>query len=199
MATANFSVINASKYYVFDDYTKDEDDKDVLRDWDDWYILDDDIQYMGTLSGFTPISRDNEEWRNRYGIDTPLLDKEYQNKYYNFSAGIGLNSGYYSGACFDFDISVCPSAGERFVLSDHRDMQEFSEVLAEDLLEWGELSDWNPGLKVMNRKKIEAYLFKELQKVAEDCEKFMAENCEGIYKCVGHLDTGSALYEKVVA
>lgn len=199
MATANFNVNNASKYYVFDEYTKDEDDQEVLRDWDDWCFLNQDIQYMGTLSGFTPIPQNNMEWRNMYGVNDPLLDKVYQNKYYTFAAGIGLNSGYYAGACFDFDISVCFAGGERFNLSEYRDIQEFAEYLVDDLLEWGELSDWNPGIKAMNRKKVVAYLVKELQKVAEDCEKFMADNCEGIYKCVGRFDTGSAIYEKVVA
>lgn len=198
MATANFSVKNASKYFIFGDYTENEEGEEVLRDYDDWCFLDDDIQYQGTLSGFTPIRRDNKAWCNMYALGTSLLDKEFKNKYYTFSAGIGLNSGYYSGACFDFDISVSVSYGDE-TLSDYRDIQEFAEVLAEDLLDWGELSDWTPGIKAMNRKKVETYLYEELQKVVADCEKFMAENCEEVYNCVGHFSDGSAVYEKVVA
>lgn len=196
MSTANFSLQNAKHYYILKDETVDEDGNEVLRDWIDWQILDEDIQYMGGLSGFTPIPRDNREWRDRYGIDSPLLDKEYQNKYYLFEAGIGLNSGYYYGACFDFDISCSVSYG-RFNLSEYNDLQEYAEALADDLLEWGELSDWNEGLKVMNRLKVEKYLLKELQKVVDECEKIMAENCEEKYNCVGHFNDGSALYEKI--
>lgn len=195
MATRNFNVKCAAKYYVFSDTFKDEDGNEFTRSWDEWQQLEDDLQYIGGERGFTPIPSECGDWYDRYVIKHPVCCKDFDFKDLTFEVAIGVSYGYYGGACLDFDLS-CESWGERVNLSEFSSIGEFVTYIKE--LVFGEdFCRFEAG-----EDDRDDYFFTEAecqQKVSDivkECNEIMAANCEGVYECAGVFNSGEAIYIK---
>lgn len=198
MSTPNFHLNNAKDYFCFYNEVEDcETGEKRTRDYVDWMIVGEDIQYMGEDKGFSAIPSGDRMRKAEYlGVDEPLIDKDFENKYLTFEAGIGLNSGHYTGANMDWDI-IFRGGYMNFCLSDYRDDEEFCADIYDYLTDWGTLSDWNEGCKKMNASKVIKYLFARVEEIRKECDKFCRDNCEVVCECAGVFSNGEAIYMKI--
>ena len=189
---------NAKDYFCFYNEVEDyETGEEHTRDDVDWLIVDEDIQYMGEDKGFSSIPSGDRMRKAEYlGVDDPLIDKAFENKYLTFVAGIGLNSGYYTGANMDWDI-VFKGGYMNFCLSDYRDVEEFCADIFDYLTDWGDLDDWNEGLKKMNKPKVIKYLCDRVEEIREECDRFCHDNCEVVCGIAWRAFNGETAYCKI--
>lgn len=206
MSTANFCTINAQRTYAVRtvEYYDPATDEflDEYRDGCEILnreFLEDDIQGAGALHGWTLEDEPEDDYNRSYPGST-ILSKHFSvdgtHSNYTLTAKIILRSGYYFGACLDWDI--CGDSYDGNLSACRGDMDDFAGILADGELSYLDYYEhWNSGLQKMNQGRIQKRFRAALEQIAAACEKFCAENCDDKLACLGHFSNGEAIYQRI--
>lgn len=175
MGTANFYTINAAAVYAVTD-----NGMDCFR-----------LQTTGARRGWSCIqSWDND--RSRPGL--AVLEKYFQ-------AGGGIDvraqiirrSGYYSGACLDWEIKV---EGYSLTWDCHGDLDELVAAVVDDVIipEREYYDGWNKGLCAIHRPRLIRELSAAVERAGREADALCACGCDIKLRCLGVFSNGEAFY-----
>lgn len=205
MATGNFSKVNAKNYYVIYDTYKDENGEDVQREFWDFEDLREFIRENGRETKLFPEKSDEY-------VDRDAKELCYGSYYTHFGKNgfltdttivrtIIMRSGYYEGSNLDWDIEITSPNGFNFKLSEYDSLENLVEDYMDSIRDyvdrWGADYRWNLGTFKIQRKNIEKWLTKIIEKEEEICEKFCKDNCEDVYVVSARFSNGETWYSKV--
>lgn len=213
MSTPNFHKLHARNFYVLMPTTTSEDpdtgeEIEVAKDDIDFEMDIENAQEYGKEDGFTPA--DKNTYSDRMGLAVMekaawyCWGKNTSNLPFNnfeFTQEIYVRSGYYSGANFDWNISICANYGDNWSLADYDSVED----MIDDILEsWEyEAADtyygWNAGLARMQRKNIKKWLERMINKLSDKADEICKKVCDEEYYCAGIFSNGEAVYRKVAA
>ncbi len=213
MATPNFSIKNASSYYVILDTYECENEDGVMEEYtrDNWDFQDlfDDIAYRGEDNNDFPYRSEkwnremdsNEICKSDADWDTYGKSKNAWTTETNIESVICYNLGYYNGINLDYDIKLQTCQGDNFYLSQYDNIDSMIEDYLnclEDIVKWrGDDHKWNIGTFKMQKKNIRKWIEDRLEKEIEKCENFCKANCE-MELCVSvRFSNGETWYSKV--
>ena len=197
MSTCNFSKVNASRYYV------------VETDGQDWQEVKEDIQFAASQRSdgkrFRALDERETGWRYHrdegrvvleYNAGFVLLSRNYCLSLYG---KIIVRPGYYEGATLDWDFEVNGS-GSHWNMNEYDDINDIADEIVEDWDYCERGTDWNAGIKAMQRKnirrKIDEALGGLVDKLEEICADLVGDN---IYQCAAVFSNGEAIYNRVAA
>ena len=197
MGTGNFYYKNASQIFaicmsrevpVLDEEGEETDEMEYqsseLDDINDTlsYIADtmeeNKSYYFRRLEGW---DHDNPRTFDGNFIGSWSIEKQYAGVSIEAIITAKANSGYYEGACLDFNI-------ETFVAGNERD-----EVEEDDLTYYGTI---NKGLAKILAPKANAWLINAKDKLCNDLELLFGNVCEVKLKRVATFNNGETIYEK---
>ena len=195
MSAPNFYRKNARSLYVIDDREYyDPIKEEYLDEWQEGCevyrneCLEDDIKERAKEEGFTATPSNCNPIRAIASRDFWL---EVAGVGFCVEGCITINPGYYEAATLDWDI-YSGEAGD--TLERPKYLDDFCKSIAEQVL-WE--SDWNEGLKRMNRGRVVARVRRELEKIADVLDNFCREACHGVYELAYLFSNGEAGYTKV--
>ena len=213
MSTPNFHKVHARNFYVLMPTTTTED----VETGEEIEVAKDDIDFEDDLEcacvhgrekGFTPCDKNTYSDRMGRGVMEKsawyCFGKESSALPFNnfeFTQEISIHSGYYSGANYDWDISICANYGDSWKLSEYESVGD----MIDDILDSWEYEagdtfyGWNAGLAKMQRKNIKKWLERMIDKLSDEADEVCKEVCEEEYYCAGIFSNGEAVYRKVAA
>lgn len=199
MATSNFYSQNCSRYYVIGTakyYTQEDID---ANDWDPEMLGEYDAD--GTEFNYE-CERDNIlegleslGWESGEGntLATYTENFLYAGCEFSLTLQAQINSGYYKGACMDFDgtLTVYDNNGEEVNEYDAfgRYVPTEDDVRKDN---WAGLQ----GLSNMQAHNIIKYISSIIAERANQAEKVFSQFAECELNAVGRFDNGAALYEE---
>lgn len=198
MGTSNFYWQNAKNCYaiIAEDYYNE--DGEILDEYEEGCEVvdrtDDEIDYIEDR-----LKEDGWDREDKWlpgGWDSKLIAS--RGSYKEVTEGTGtvwitkeiiLRCGYYEGANLDWDFKIEYAWDYR--RSEYDDLTAMAEDITDDLL-----SDWNEGLRVMNRAKIVRRVLAILEKTEEDCEK-VCKSFTTPLRVSACFSNGETWYEKI--
>lgn len=210
MGTANFHRINARNFYVLNDTTTYEDENgNEVETYKDNFDIESDIDYateIGEKKGYNAIT---DRYRTGGWDGRPIMaksewyafgDKSADESFNQFriERTIYLNSGYYSGGNYDWELRITTNFGQEFCMSEYNNESDMASDIAdrwqEDACYYG---FWSEGLASMQRKNFEKWMTAMIDKFTDEADDLCKEVCEDEYKCTAVFSNGEAMYEKV--
>lgn len=113
----------------------------------------------------------------------------------DITAKAKIVSGYWSGACFDFDCELSVYDRDGYEVSDYDDIDSINKYLdADEIIK----DNWtgNKGLSKIHAGRIYEAMQKTINELQEEAEKAFAECCSDSLVCVGVFSNGEALYTR---
>ena len=195
MAAPNFYKRNASRYFCFgrQHYTTQEDidandwpqellgqlDEDQTQ-WDYESAKDYLLEELKKAGYWEPEGRyDRLDYETSYGsgyVAKTVREINYAGANFYITVKVRENSGYYSGSCLDYDISI---TGDNWENGDFDLCDDYTD---ETYLEEQDIIDadccGNPGLSKLQAKNIIKRLNKELLAIIEELELIFSRCCQ---------------------
>ena len=113
---------------------------------------------------------------------------------YDLNARIVRRSGYWSGACLDWDVTTTAGSLAEDFRGDRDDMA--AAIAAEILEDRAYYDGWNEGLCAINRPRIERAVAGALDRIARESDALCAWGCDIKLRCLGHFSNGEAVYSR---
>lgn len=206
MATSNFCVVNANKYYVIRDTYMDENGNKIHKDCFDYEDdLDRVLDYASNTYGSWYRTEGGDNDRNYHATDicektTETFDFGTKKPWFlevAITPKIVIRNGYYSDAVLDYDIKIEDCGGYDAYLSEGNAIEVMMENLRYLVERNGHECGWNMGTFKMQAKNIEKWLESIIDKTIAECEDICNANAEDKLVCMGTFSNGAALYYKV--
>lgn len=200
MATSNFYTENCSRYYVIgtakyftqEDIDANDWDPEMLGEYDeDGTRLDYEYERDNIFEGLQAIGWEQGEGETLATYTEYLC---YGGCNFSLVLKVQINSGYYEGACMDFDgsLEVYDNNGQMVDLYDaFGNYAPTEDDVRED--NWTGLQ----GLSNMQARNIIKYLSSVIADRANQAEKVFSQFAEYELCIVGRFNSGEALYGKI--
>ena len=181
MSTPNFCCKNTSKIYAI------ENDEDFTQ-----YDCQESLECLD----WTPC--DECDWDRSYPASI-IAEKTkcicVAGASIDITAKAKIVSGYWSGACFDFDCELSVYDRDGYRVSDYDDIDTINKYLdADAIIE----DNWtgNKGLSVIHARRIIAKIQNTIDELKEEAEKSFADSCDDCLACVAVFSNGEAIYKR---
>lgn len=199
MATSNFYMGNCSRYYVIGTakyYTQDDIDAngwdpEMLGEYDeDGTEFNYECERNNILEGLESIGWESGEGNTLATYTDNFL---YGGCEFSLTLQAQINSGYYEGACMDFDgtFTVYDNNGEE--VNEYDAFGRYAPT-EDDVRE----DNWTglQGLSNMQAHNIIKYISSIIAERTNQAEKVFSQFAECELNAVGRFDNGAALYEE---
>lgn len=189
---SRFFVIGAAKYYTQEDLDANGMDPEMLGEYDpDGTSFDyeserenilNDLEAIGWEAGEGPTVATYTEIFLYGGCEISLTLKAQ------------INSGYYEGACMDFDGTLTVYDNEDDYVNEYDAFGSYAPT-EDDVIE----DDWtgSAGLNKLQAKNIIKKIYSVIKSRKNDAELIFSKNAEKELYIVGLFGDGSALYQEV--
>ena len=110
-------------------------------------------------------------------------------------ASAKIVSGYWSGACFDFDCKLSIYDLDGYHVDDYEDIDTINKYIDTDTIT---KDNWtgNKGLSKIHAGRIYKAMQQAINELQEEAEKAFAECCSDILACVEVFSNGEAIYKR---
>lgn len=187
MATANFPLVETTKYFCLGHY---DEEREAWDEWN-WQIYWDEVNEMitsrfGECKQFS-IRRDYESG-NHFGTWTEWM--KFGGRELPVTMNLYLRSGHYSGACFDFD--TLQVEDEVFEVRDDIEADEMTK-----LLEWiFRYEDYSAGWCKMQAQNFARRVDEIRDKMIREIETVFEELCEEKLQVSCRFSNGEVWYDR---
>ena len=185
MSTPNFLCRNASRIFAI----TDEEGYDLRDKIEDFTFKLFDL-------GFDPC---NDSCNGSYSypcmaIGEKTVSEQFGQLEFQAVIKVKVTSGYYSGACFDFDVELIDLSSymPKYDWSIGDENEDFKKSIFDSIDE-----TYNKGLAISQYSIVYGKLEKKIFEVISEAEKMFAEFCDMKLACVGIFSNGEAIYEEV--
>lgn len=199
MATSNFYMANCSRYYVIgtakyytqEDIDANDWDPEMLGEYDeDGTEFNYECERNNILEGLESIGWESGEGNTLATYTDNFL---YVGCEFSLTLQAQINSGYYDGACMDFDgtLTVYDNNGEE--VNEYDAFGRYAPT-EDDVRE----DNWTglQGLSNMQAHNIIKYISSVIAERTNQAEKVFSQFAECELNAVGRFDNGAALYEE---
>ncbi len=199
MATSNFYMENCSRYFVLgtakyytqEDIDANEMEPEMLGEYDaNGTEFNYECERDNILEGLEAIGWEAEEGNTLATYTENFL---YGGCEFSLTLQAQINSGYYEGACMDFDgtLTVCDNNGEE--VNEYDTFGRYAPT-EDDVRE----DNWTglQGLSNMQAHNIIKYISSVIAERTNQAEKVFSQFAECELNFVGRFDNGETLYEE---
>ena len=179
MSAPNFDCKNTSKIYAI------ENEEEFAQ-----YDCQDSLEGLG----WTPCD-EYDRTSNRSYPATIIAEKTkciaVAGASIDIKASAKIVSGYWSGACFDFDCKLSVYDLDGYHVDDYDDIDTIdTDAIIED--------NWtgNKGLSKIHAGRIYKAMQQAINELQEEAEKAFAECCSDVLACVAVFSNGEAIYKR---
>ena len=179
MSTPNFCCKNTSKIYAI------ENNEDFAQ-----YDCQESLEGLG----WTPCD-EYDRTSNRSYPASIIAEKTkcicVAGVSIDVKASAKIVSGYWSGACFDFDCKLSVYDRDGYSVDDYDDTDTVdTDAIIED--------NWtgNKGLSKIHAKRTHEAMQQAINELREEAEKAFAECCSDVLVCAGVFSNGEAIYKR---
>ena len=200
MATSNFYtencsryfVIGTAKYYTQEDIDANEMEPEMLGEYDEnGTEFNYECERDNILEGLEAIG-----WKNGEGetLATYTEDLYYGGCGFSLVLKAQINSGYYEGACMDFDGTVTVYDNEGECVNEYDAFGRYAPT-EDDVRE----DNWTglQGLSNMQARNLIKYISSVIAERTNQAEKVFSQFAEQEFCLVGRFNSGEALYGKI--
>ncbi len=183
MSTPNFDCKNTSKIYAIDN------DEEFAQ-----YACQESLEGLG----WTPCD-EYDRTSNRSYPASIIAEKTkcicVAGVSIDIAASAKIVSGYWSGACFDFDCELSVYDRDGYHVDDYNDIDTINKYVDSDTIA---KDNWtgNKGLSKIHAGRIYEAMQQAIDKLREEAEKAFAECCTDILVCAGVFSNGEAIYQR---
>lgn len=196
MSTPNFANRNTSKVFAIGLTQFDEEEEPIYPDMLNIEGIYEDVN-LAMQSKFNYNNEVDVYFLNEYdkysnrsypahNICQVSAEKEFGDMWVGITFVVKAVSGYYEGACLDYDIVITTEYDDAEI--------DYVDQLIEDMAEDSEM---NAGLKTIQKKNILNWIENTIPKMTVSIEEVFKDVSEAVMIKTAQFSNGEAIYQKV--